>query len=142
MSSLYPTGRNLGLRLVSEAAVADGWGTPVQWLREAEEYFHEREVPAVAGACRALLRRTGVSVAQRRHGADEIPAALRSAGVTVREYEILKLLADRLSNREIARRLYLSPRTVEKHVASLIVKTGQPDRILLGQLGAAEAREA
>jgi DNA-binding CsgD family transcriptional regulator/tetratricopeptide (TPR) repeat protein len=142
MSSLYPTGRNLGLRLVSEAAAADGWGAPVQWLREAEEYFHEREVPAVAGACRALLRRTGVTVAQRRHGADEIPAALRSAGVTVREYEILKLLADRLSNREIARRLFLSPRTVEKHVASLIVKTGQPDRVLLGHLGATEAREA
>ena len=96
-------------------------------------------MPAPAAPCCAA---PGSCVAQRRHGADEIPAALRSAGVTVREYEILKLLADRLSNREIARRLHLSPRTVEKHVASLIVKTGQPDRILLGQLGAAEAREA
>ncbi|HEX4833573.1 MAG TPA: AAA family ATPase [Trebonia sp.] len=137
----FPTSRHLGLRLVSEAAAADGWGTPVQWLREAEEYFHDREVPAVASACRGLLRRTGASVAQRRTGAGEIPPALRAAGVTVREHEILRLLADRLSNREIALRLHLSPRTVEKHVASLIVKTGQPDRVALGQL-AATAREA
>ena len=57
----YATGRHLGLRLVSEAAVIDGWGTPVEWLRAAEEYFHAREVPAVASACRALMRRAGDS---------------------------------------------------------------------------------
>jgi DNA-binding NarL/FixJ family response regulator len=59
---------------------------------------------------------------------------LRSAGVTVREYEILRLVAQRLSNREIATRLHLSPRTVEKHVASLMVKTGEPSRIELGRI--------
>jgi DNA-binding CsgD family transcriptional regulator len=138
----YPMARNLGLRLVSEAAVNDGWGTPVQWLRAAEEYFHDGEVTEVASACRAILRRTGVTVAQRRHGAGDIPPALRSAGVTVREYEILRLLAGRLSNREIATRLHLSPRTVEKHVASLLIKTGSPDRIAVGELGAAARREA
>jgi ATP/maltotriose-dependent transcriptional regulator MalT len=133
----YATGRNLGLRLVSEAAIADGWGTPADWLRTAEEYFHEREVPAVASACRSLLRRAGISVAQRRDGAEDIPPALRKAGVTVREYEILRLLPQRLSNREIAARLHLSPRTVEKHVASLITKTRQRDRIALGEFAAA-----
>jgi tetratricopeptide (TPR) repeat protein len=133
----YATGRHLGLRLVSEAAVADGWGTPVDWLRTAEEYFHQQEVPAVASACRSLMRRAGVTIAQRRNGAAGIPSALRNAGVTVREYEILRLLTERLSNREIAARLHLSPRTVEKHVASLIVKTGQRDRIALGEFGSA-----
>ncbi|MET7615173.1 AAA family ATPase, partial [Streptomyces seoulensis] len=29
----FPTGRHLGLRLVAEAALADGWGEPVTWLR-------------------------------------------------------------------------------------------------------------
>lgn len=131
----YVAARRLGLRLVSEAAVADGWGTPTEWLRDAEEYFHEREVPAVAGACRAIMRRAGVVVAQRREGARDIPPPLRAAGITVREYEVLRLLSERLSNREIATRLHLSPRTVEKHVASLIVKTGRPDRIALSKLG-------
>jgi DNA-binding CsgD family transcriptional regulator len=133
----YPTARHLGLRLVSEAAIADGWGTPVEWLRAAEEHFHACDVPAVASACRALMRRAGAPVAQRREGIQGVPRTLRIAGVTVREYEVLRLLVDRLSNREIASRLHLSPRTVEKHVASLIIKTGQSDRIALGEFGSA-----
>ncbi|MEO3778877.1 AAA family ATPase [Micromonospora sp. B11E3] len=138
-SAPYPTARHLGLRLVSEAALTDGWGRPVEWLRTAEEYFHAADAPAVVAACRALLRRAGARPLQRRAGVEEIPPSLRSAGVTLREYEVLRLLVDRLSNREIAHRLHLSSRTVEKHVASLIAKTGQPDRIALGQLAAATA---
>jgi DNA-binding NarL/FixJ family response regulator len=42
--------------------------------------------------------------------------------VTGREYEVLHLVAQRLSNRDIAARLHLSARTVEKHVASLLLK--------------------
>ncbi|HEX6358835.1 ATP-binding protein [Actinophytocola sp.] len=129
----YLMGRHLGLRLVAEAALADGWGNPVDWLRSAEDFFHSANIPAVASACRALLRSSGVRVAQRRTGTAEIPSALRSAGLTVREYEVLRLLADRLGNREIASRLHLSPRTVEKHVSSLITKTGLPNRIALSE---------
>jgi DNA-binding NarL/FixJ family response regulator len=118
---------------VGEAASIDGWGEPVEWLRTAEEYFHHTGLTVVAGACRALLRRIGHRVAQRRDGIDDIPQPLRSAGVTVREYEVLRLLAQRLGNREIADRLHLSLRTVEKHVSSLIVKTGMPNRIALSK---------
>ncbi len=119
---------------MAEAAIADGWGTPVEWLRRSEEYFHSGGVTAVAGACRALMRRAGVRVTQRRPGVDNIPSPLRAAGVTVREYEVLRLLARRLGNREIATRLHLSPRTVEKHVASLLTKTGLPNRTALSEL--------
>ena len=131
----YATGRHMGLRLVSEAALADGWGTPIEWLRTSEEHFHKCEVPAAASACRALMRRAGAPVTQRRRGASDIPSALRAAGVTVREYEILQLLGEHLSNREIASRLHLSARTVEKHVASLMTKTGHRDRTALGKFG-------
>ncbi|MFC3737867.1 ATP-binding protein [Paractinoplanes deccanensis] len=137
----YPMSRHLGLRLVGEAALADGWGTPVPWLRRAEEHFHAEGVPAIAGACRALLRRAGAPVAQRRDGVGRIPPELRGAGVTVREYEVLLLLANRLGNREIAGRLHLSPRTVEKHVASLITKTGHRDRIALSTLASTIAAD-
>ncbi|MEU4569792.1 AAA family ATPase [Micromonospora sp. NPDC023956] len=130
----YPVARHLGLRLVAEAALTDGWGEPVEWLRTAEDHFHRTDVPAVAAACRSLLRRAGSRPLQRRAGVEEIPGVLRAAGVTPREYEVLLLLAGRLSNREIADRLHLSARTVEKHVASLIAKTGQPDRIAAGRL--------
>lgn len=133
----YATGRHLGLRLVSEDALAHGWGTPADWLRACDEYFHDAGGPAVASACRALLRRSGQAVGQHRRGVSAIPADLRKAGVTVREHEILQLLTERLSNREIATRLHLSPRTVENHIASLLAKTGQPDRLALGQLALA-----
>ncbi|MEW2380415.1 AAA family ATPase [Micromonospora sp. NPDC047812] len=132
----YAMGRHLALRLVCESALADGWGTPVQWLRAAEEHFHRSDVPAVASACRALLRQAGVRMTQRRSGAGDIPSGLRSVGVTVREFEVLRLLVGRLSNREIAGRLHLSPRTVERHVSSLLGKTGLPNRIALSEYAA------
>ncbi len=123
--------RHLGARLVAEAAIADGWGDPVSWLRGAEDYFHAASVPAVASACRGLLRTAGASVSQRRTGHERIPDELRRNGVTIREYEVMELLVGRLGNKEIAGRLHISPRTVEKHIASLIAKTGQADRSAL-----------
>ncbi|WP_439658865.1 response regulator transcription factor [Lentzea sp. HUAS TT2] len=87
-----------------------------------------------AGACRAQLRLMGVRVTQRRSGVDEVPDELRLAGVTVREYEVLRLLGARLANNEIAAQLYLSRRTVEKHVSSLLTKTGLTNRLALGKL--------
>ena len=57
----FPMARNLGLRLVAEPAHVDGWGDPVTWLRNAEEYFHRNNVTGTASACRALLRQVGVS---------------------------------------------------------------------------------
>jgi DNA-binding CsgD family transcriptional regulator len=120
--------RRLGLRLAAEAALTDGWGDPASWLREAEEYFHVGQLTALRNACRTLLRRAGWTASQRRTGTSDVPARLRLLGITARENEVLRLLAERLGNTEIARRLYISPRTAEKHVASLLAKTGEHDR--------------
>ncbi|MFD9037049.1 helix-turn-helix transcriptional regulator [Streptomyces bottropensis] len=126
-----PLAAHLCLRLGAEAALADGWGRPVEWLRAAEQFFHERGTTRVSAACRALLRDAGSPVPRRRQGHDTIPAELRRAGVTAREYEVLRLLGARLGNQEIAEHLFLSPRTVEKHLASLRDRTGRPDRAAL-----------
>lgn len=115
--------RTLGRRLVAEAAIADGWGEPVPWLREALDFFDRHGDEHIASACRSLLRKAGSAVPRRR-GDMEVPGELRALGVTSREWEVLRLLAEGLSNREIATRLYLSPRTVERHVANLAPKAG------------------
>jgi DNA-binding NarL/FixJ family response regulator len=48
----------------------------------------------------------------------------------------LALVGGRLPNRDIAERLYLSPRTVEKHAASLLTKVGAASRADLVRLAA------
>jgi DNA-binding NarL/FixJ family response regulator len=48
--------------------------------------------------------------------------------LTAREKEVLALLADGLSNAQIGDRLHLSPRTVEKHVSTLLRKTDSNNR--------------
>jgi DNA-binding NarL/FixJ family response regulator len=48
--------------------------------------------------------------------------------LTRRESEALRLLADGLSDREIATRLGISPKTVEKHVGAVLRKTGTSSR--------------
>ncbi|MDX2907430.1 helix-turn-helix transcriptional regulator [Streptomyces griseiscabiei] len=126
-----PLAAHLCLRLGAQAALADGWGRPVEWLRTAEQFFHERGTTRVSAACRSLLRDAGAPVPRRRQGHDTIPPELRRAGVTAREYEVLRLLGARLGNQEIAEHLFLSPRTVEKHLASLRERTGRPDRAAL-----------
>jgi DNA-binding CsgD family transcriptional regulator len=55
-------------------------------------------------------------------------AALKSLGVTDREYEVLSLLAEGLANKEIARALDVSPNTVKTHVARLYEKLGAERR--------------
>jgi DNA-binding CsgD family transcriptional regulator len=51
--------------------------------------------------------------------------------LTPREHEVLDLVAQALSNREVAARLVLSERTVEAHVRSILAKTGHTTRAQL-----------
>jgi DNA-binding CsgD family transcriptional regulator len=114
----YPVWADLARMYMAEAALADGWGEPQRWLRSARECFTGRGLDRLARRCEALL-------------GEPSPDRWALLGVTAREADVLRLVAEGLANRDIAARLYLSPRTVEKHVESLLRKTGARSRTQL-----------
>ncbi len=67
----------------------------------------------------AVLAAAGQETARR---------SVRPAGLTEREVEILRLLARGLLNKEIARRLQISPKTVGNHVEHIYAKIGVSSR--------------
>ena len=94
-------------------------------LREALTLLEKLGALPAARIVRRRLRALDIRQVQRgpRSHARSDPL-----GLTAREREVLDLLAQRLSNREIAQRLHRSERTVENHVAALLAKLGVATR--------------
>jgi DNA-binding CsgD family transcriptional regulator len=122
-----PLWRCIVRRLAMEAASAKGWVVPARWAGEAEQWLRSHGYPAIAEACLAHGRSSPSST---------IPPVWRSFAVTRREADVLALVVEGCSNREVAERLYLSVRTVEKHVESLLRKTGTRTRTQLARVAA------
>ena len=62
--------------------------------------------------------------------AGDLPQGLRS-DLSDREVEIIALVAEGLTNQEIAVRLTISKRTVDNHVSNIFTKTGAKNRVAL-----------
>ena len=85
---------------------------------EALEVFDTLGATAVAAKLRKTMRDQGLSVPRGRARSTRDHAA----GLTARQSEVLELLAEGLSNAEIADRLFVSLRTVENHVGAVLMK--------------------
>jgi DNA-binding CsgD family transcriptional regulator len=126
--------RSLARLLVAPCAYRDGWGEPATWLRASLANFEELDLSNFANQCRLALRAMDEPVPRRaRLEAARVPGSLAAQGVTPREIEVMAQVIAGRSNREIAESLYLSVRTVEKHVERLLMKTGHT-RSELGRL--------
>ena len=65
---------------------------------------------------------------RRRLGPRGAPADAGPAELTPREREVLALVAEGLTNAELAERLYISPRTAGVHVSNILAKLGMSSR--------------
>lgn len=109
----YPTELYGGLVAVLFAALGIHLGR--RWTRGKEVVVvKEVQVPAPAPIA-------GPFVAD--------PVKLRELGITPREHEILGLIAEGLSNREIGARLFISENTVKTHSSRLFEKLGVGRRV-------------
>lgn len=157
--ALLARGDATGAASLVRAAMALGGGSPLleqrDWLRlwsierdqaqldaiiraqERVEFPRAREFAAIAmeaaeGAPGAAARRAvppGVASAIGAGRGDRDASSLSG-----REREIARLVADGLTNRQIAERLYLSVRTVESHIFQARAKVGAVNRKELGEL--------
>jgi DNA-binding CsgD family transcriptional regulator len=105
---------------------ADGWGRPRPWLEAAAGVFGRHGIEALAARCRALLD-------------GPRPSRWSRLGITERQADVLRLVATGISNEEIAARLHLSPRTVEKHVENLLRITAAQSRTQLVAIAGPES---
>ena len=93
-------------------------------LNEAFGILDQLGARPAAGVAAARLRALGERVPRGpRHTTRANPA-----GLTAREVEVLRLVADGLTNPEIAARLYISDKTVEHHVSRILGKLDVPSR--------------
>lgn len=88
-----------------------------------------RSVAAGEGTLDQQLTHRVLAEFARRRPAPEHRRATLPDPLTPRETEILELLAEGLSNQEIAGKLFIAPSTVKYHLAGLLTKIGARDRL-------------
>jgi DNA-binding CsgD family transcriptional regulator len=107
-------------------------------LREAEKALDECGSLRARDELRRELRRLGARAEVRG------PATGDDAGVgalTKRELEIAELITDRLTNPQIAERLFLSKKTIETHIRNVFVKLGASSRVEVARIIERDRRE-
>lgn len=97
------------------------------WLGLRWTHRREREVVLVKEVVREVVRDASPFVLNAER--------LRELGLTPREHEILGLIAQGLSNREIGERLFVSENTVKTHSSRLFDKLGVSRRLQAVQKG-------
>ena len=122
-----------GRRQLAASLAAYRPDVAVAEARAALDAFESLGATTEADATAALLRSLG-SPGRRQ--------PRRDTALTRREEEVLALVAQGLSNPEIAARLYISRRTAAHHVSAVLAKLGVRRRAEAAAVAAARARSA
>jgi DNA-binding CsgD family transcriptional regulator len=121
-----PYWRHLLRTVIAPVALEAGMGAAEGWLREADAFCSAAGERELQRRVRQTIAATGRKVP--RAGTSEVAPHLAKFGITAREAEILRLINAGMSNTQIAEQLFISVRTVETHVSSMLQKTGAQHR--------------
>ncbi|MBG0816661.1 LuxR family transcriptional regulator [Planomonospora sp. ID82291] len=115
-------------------------GAAREHLHGALETFERYGARLWAEQARGELRASGEALPSRRARARSAEARMRAEEapaarvLTAQQFQIARLVADGATNREVAARLFLSPRTVEHHLRNIFSRLGIRSRIELVRL--------
>ncbi len=128
------------LHLADPAAAMEGWlglGCPYLAALAGADAGDEVSMRRALGLLDDLGAVSTARLVRRRlraAGARSVPAGVRAStradplGLTSRERDVLDLIVAGLGNAQIAADLVISPKTVERHVSSVLAKLGVTDR--------------
>ena len=152
--SSRPMEQALSAQAEASVLVAEGEaGMALEAARRAWRLWFGLEAPYLAACCRILAGRACAALGDRDSAAMEFEAAkvdlaeigaqpavaevlrftaedagARNGPLTARELDVLRLVAEGKPNRDIARTLYLSDKTVARHVSNILTKLGLASR--------------
>ena len=89
----------------------------------------------------ALSTDEAIAYAQRGRGERKRPTS-GWASLTPAELDVARLVAEGLANKDIATRLFVSPRTVHSHLSHIYSKLGMSSRVQLAQAAAQQAAQS
>ena len=107
-------------------------------LREAEQVLDECGSVRVRDEARRELRRLGARAEVRGKATAEDSGM---SSLTKRELEIAELITDRLTNPQIAEKLFLSKKTIETHIRNLFIKLDASSRVEVARIVERDRRE-
>lgn len=98
-------------------------------LREGRRIAEELGAGPLREGIEALARRSRLEISEPAGAEEPAPDPLAELGLTEREAEVLRHVAEGRSNREIAEALYISPKTASVHVSNILRKLGVRSRV-------------
>ena len=101
-------------------------------VRELRNAMDEKDCDAAWAEGAALSIEEAIAYAQRGRGERKRPAS-GWASLTPAERDVARLICEGLANKEVATRLFVSPRTVQAHLSHIYAKLGIASRVQLVQ---------
>jgi class 3 adenylate cyclase len=100
-------------------------------LRAAHQTSLELGAEPLRREVEALARRAriGLEPGPEADSANEQPTAPRALGLSTRELEVIDLVAEGRTNRQVAEELFISEKTAGHHVSSILSKLGVSSRV-------------